>query len=784
MKRNTSDNPAGPTPRKDGGRRFSAAVPILILLTLAMFGDVLFTGKDIVLSQLGADLSSQFIPWREFGFSELKNGNLALWNPHIFSGTPYLGGFQSALLYPPNLLHLVMSVGTAINVLIALHIFLGGLFMYLWASQRKLHPLACLTSAGILMFCGTQFLHIYAGHLPNLYTMAWAPLLFLAIDGFFRDRSLGWCLVGTFSVTMQILAGHPQYVFYTAVAAALYSCLCLVWTQRRLLLAGGLVAMFAGAAALTSVQLLTGLDAAGQSVRSVGVPLEFASMFSFPPENFITFLVPGFFGDMIFFPYWGRCYLWEMSVFMGTTGFFLAVYGVVFGASELRRFSLSMTLILLLLALGSHTPLFKVLYEWVPGFDTFRGNSKFTFQASLFLAMLAGVGLHQLMTSRKRVLTTAAGIAAVSLLACIAGFAFQKTAAANPPADWWRNIMARFPATEKTIIQPMIYADPDFIREAGAFAANGLWVASGSLLLLALILMGTRFFMRAAYLAAFLALAEVFTFARLSRTTFDLSELKHAELSRFLEVNRGDYRTLNPANPNSAMLMGTHDLWGYDPGVSLRYACFMAFTQGLDPDQADQYLGFHKVHPLFAILRCRYAFAIQGDRLEMFENKKILPQLQLIQDYRVMTDRDEIFAAMTQDFDPAQTVILESEPLPRPVKAKTKGIARIVDASTDHMTIEAFVATPSLLLITDAYDTGWRARALPGSDQDRYTVLPSNYVLRTVPLTEGFHRLCLEYRPFGFEMGKWISLASLAVYAGLVGLWLRKQPRHNHDLHS
>ena len=45
-----------------------------------------------------------------------------------------------------------------------------------------------------------------------------------------------------------------------------------------------------------------------------------------------------------------------------------------------------MVLLLLVLALGAHTPLFKFLYAWVPGFNRFRGNSKFLFLASLFLA--------------------------------------------------------------------------------------------------------------------------------------------------------------------------------------------------------------------------------------------------------------------------------------------------------------------------------------------------------------------------------------------------------------
>lgn len=766
---------------RTGRTRFFVSALVLLLLTLGMFGDLFFAARDTVLSELGTDLSSQFIPWREFGFRELRNGNLALWNPHVFAGAPYLGGFQSALLYPPNLLHLLLPTGTAINLLIALHIFLGGLFMFLWTSHRRLHPLACLTSAGIFMFSGAQFLHIYAGHLPNLYSMAWAPLLFLAMDGFFRNRSLGWCLLGVLAVSMQILAGHPQYVFYTAVAAALYSGLCMVRAQGRLILAGGLMAMFAGAAALTSVQLLTGMEAAGQSVRSVGVTFDFASMLSFPPENFITFLAPGFFGDMVHFPYWGRGCLWEMSVFMGTAGFVLVLYGAVCGERRLRRFSLPMALLLLFLALGAHTPLFKVLFDWVPGFDKFRGNSKFIFQALLFLAMLAGLGLHQLVTSRKRLTALTVAVVTASLLLGLSALVLYETAAANPPADWWRDVMIRILATEETAAPPMSYSNIDSVREAGAFAVQGILIASGTLLFLALLLLGTRYSTRMAYMVVILALAEVFTFARLSRATFDLSKISLTDLSRFLEERTGDYRILNLAGHNDAMMLGAHDLWGHDPGVPLRYARFIAFTQGIDPDRAKQDVLFRKIHPLFSMLRCRFVFVSQGDRIKTMENKNILPRLQLIQDYRVIKERNEILAAMAGDFDPSKTVILESEPEPAPAYSGAGGTARIVDASTDHMTVEAVLPSPSLLLVTDTYDTGWRIRPLTGSDQDRYSILPANYTLRAIPLSEGFHRFRMEYRPRGFVMGKWISLASLAVYTGLFGFWLRKRRRHNRD---
>lgn len=103
---------------------------ILLALTLGMFGDVLFTSRPIVLSDSGTDLASQFIYWRAFTADQLRHGHLPLWNPHVFCGMPYLGWAQTAVLYPTNWLDLVLSLPRSINVSIALHVFLAGLFTY------------------------------------------------------------------------------------------------------------------------------------------------------------------------------------------------------------------------------------------------------------------------------------------------------------------------------------------------------------------------------------------------------------------------------------------------------------------------------------------------------------------------------------------------------------------------------------------------------------------------------------------------------------------------------
>jgi uncharacterized membrane protein YfhO len=110
-----------------------------------------------------------------------------------------------------------------------------------------------------------------------------------------------------------------------------------------------------------------------------------------------------------------------------------------------------------------------------------------------------------------------------------------------------------------------------------------------------------------------------------------------------------------------------------------------------------------------------------------------------------------------------------------PVRAGTQGSARVIREGTDFVEIDADVASPSILLVTDAWTPGWQARPLQGSSQTRYEIMPANYVLRGVALDRGKHRLRLEYAPAAFALGAVVSAIAWAAWLlAVFVLWRRK----------
>ena len=733
---------------------------LLLAVALAMFGDLLFAGPTRVLGHPGSDMFLQYFAWREFGFRELAKGNFALWNPHIFSGAPYFGGMQGALLYPPNWIFLVLPTPVAINWTVALHAFAIGAFMFFWMKQRDLSAMASFFAGTLVMFCGAFFPHVFAGHLPQLSAMTWSPLIFCSIDAVFRTQCVRWSLLGMFAIAMQTLAGFPQYVFYTAIIAGLYAALRLIghWNWR---IAAALLSIYPAGALLAAVQLLPAIQTTRETTRGFRLPFQFASMLSLAPENFVTLLAPDFFGQIA--KYWGRWYLWETSVFIGIVGVVFAIYATIRCERGTKWRPLIVVCVAFLLALGAYTPLFGFLYAWVPGFDRFRSISKFSFLASLFLCLLAASGLDRLFRQKRIETPFIAAVFAGAAALGVAGWWIASTGS-------WPGLMNASRASGQSYLVPQLYADTDFIAQSQHLAAMSLFVAAGVCTLLGIILAFARREPRALFGVFALGAAEMFILAHGARATFDSATIVNRDEKHFLEEHVGDYRIMNVANPNSAMLIGAQDMWGYEATVVRRCAQFMTWSQGGDPDQAMSYVKFVRYDPLFAMLRLRYAVGQRGNELEIGDAPEpAMSHLHLVSSYRVLPDRNAIFDALrSTTFDPAREVILESEPEPKPLRGESTGTARIVAASTDTLEIEADVEQPCILLITDAFTPSWRAIALPGSVQTNYKLLPANYILRAVPLLAGHHHLRVEYARDALTIGKWISiLATLAFLTAL-----------------
>jgi len=737
----------------------------LLGMTLAMFAQVLFSTGDRVLSQQGLDVSTLMIYVREFGFRELRAGRIALWDPHVFSGIPFMGGFTPALFYPPNWIYLILPPAMAMNWEIAIHVFLLGFFTALWLRRYGLHPLAILLASAGVMFGRTFFNDIFAGHVQPLDADAWLPLILLTVDSLLDEPGVKWVLVGIFALTMQVLAGFPPVVFNTIVACAIYGGIRLAAAPRRFKTVLAIVVVGAGTLLITAVQLWTGLQTAAEGMRAKAVSFAFASSLSLPPQSLLDLLIPDLLGNR------------SSLAFFGVTGLTMAVLGMSIKSPHRGAWIASASL-LVLIALGSHTPLLRLLYDVVPGFDRLRHPFFYEFDALIFIALLSAFGMDSVIRSGQG----AKAAAAVLLITALAAGGFGGVLRSGSSAtldgawQWLRSLPTFWPAPAD--------ASP---RAAGSQCL----ISAGICLVLAGLFLIRASRPGAAQVLAVFGIAEVFLFARSTLPTFSLAATVPAMEREFLAAHPGDYRILNLSRAswrtwsfptsNSAIAIDANDIWGYDEPLR-RYQQFMVYSQEgwIDDSYADVFdvlVYFQRISPLFRLIRLRFVFQPQGNQLAVIETPGALPHLLLVSGWQQIQDPNDILAALSApSFDPQKTVILESAPEPGPAPDAPPGTVKLLSTDANSLTIAADVASSMLLLVTDSYSRYWRAVPLPGSSQSHYQVLPADYILMAVPLGPGHHLLRLEYAPSGWVIGRWVSLASLLIYLGAVVVALVRMP--------
>lgn len=764
------------------------APSIYLILTLLVFNSALIDPTIIVASDFGGDLPAQFLPWRKFGFDELRHGNLALWNPHIYGGAPYFGGFQSALLYPPNWLHLILPVGLAINWINALHVFAAGYFTNLWSRDRGLSVWASMLAGTMFMFSGAFYLRIYAGHLPHLAIMVWAPLLFLAIDWVIRGKIASGLRLGIPVITMSLLAGHPQYVYYTGLIAVLYV-LINIWHFTNI--PWGLAAcllMVLGGVAIASVQLLTGLEANAESVRSKGMDYQFISAMSFPPENMLTAIAPNVFGPLPLHlvkfsefviktkAYFGREILWESSLFVSVGGLILAIYGMASRPWTKTRGLVVLSIVCFILALGRHTPLHSFLYNYFPGFSWFRGSAKFIYLIALFLSISAAYGFD-LIVRAKRVPTGLIVSVAILLLSIAILLLAINASAMRGREGYWSHLLSYYGAGSGYSIDPRLLDNETFIRNSGRITSDALTVSAMVVAGILTILLVSRIRFAAIYLLLPVALVELVIFVSSVHTTVESQPSVSAQWIKTIRSRPENSRVIGINEHNMGMWFGYNDVWGYDPGVLKRYAELVTFSQGHDPDTASQNLQFSKTHfNIFPLLRVS-GVLFDNPGQPMISTPAPMPVAQLIPKAVVLENRDEIFSALDPNsFDPTQTVLLERKPTIEPAGASDPGTVEILSQSTDQIELSVNAAANAMLLITNAYSRDWHARSVGPSVQAEYEILPADWALQAIPLMRGSHHLILEYRPRAFVVGKWISIISLLIYLGLA-FWSWRFPK-------
>lgn len=379
-----------------------------------LVGFLLFLFKDILVGKhflFGSDFVAFYLGMKQFLFDEIHiHRSLPFWNPYIYSGMPFWAHFESTIFYPLGILFWLISPQRAFGFTVLLHLVLGGVLMVILSKSFFSSPWARFVASAVFVLNTFLMATLYDGQMHRIFSYVWIPLILYLLSKALTSQSS--CFYGSLAGAAwgaQILAGAPQDAFYTFLAASLF----LAWNLKHPLKDGRhnarvfmtLCLLLVAGSGIAAIQLLPAFEFIGQSVRAAFDRYDLITQGSYPPEALITALLPRFFGNYVNADYWVSGVPWSVpfyNLYVGILPIFLLLFLTrdrLHGA-RILGFSVSLALIALVLALGSHTP----VYKWVsvvPGFDKIRAPAKIIMLWAFALALLAGKGMDDLLHLRE-----------------------------------------------------------------------------------------------------------------------------------------------------------------------------------------------------------------------------------------------------------------------------------------------------------------------------------------------------------------------------------------------
>lgn len=762
-------DPFVPNPDYQPARPGLVALLAFVAAGLVLFWPIL-TGQF-----LAGPHSDQFVAgygFRLFGAEYFREfGRIPLWNPYLFSGLPFVAAMHGDVFYPTAWLRWVLPVDTAMNLGFAVHIVLAGYTMY--AFLRALGVVWGGALAGGLAYelTGIVASLVHPGHDGKLFVSALTPLLFLAVLRAVRDQRLS--ANGLLALTIGLaLHGHPQMSYYVLVAGGLWGLYLVFWAPDRpersrmpRTIGLALLAVVLGFG-IYAVQAMPFYQYIPFSPRAESGPSggwEYATAFSLPPDELASLILPEFNG--IVDAYWGSNFFKLHTEYVGVLPLVLALFGL----GDRRRRPLVLALgaigvLFLLVALGGHTPFYRLWYELMPMMKKVRASGMAFFLVAFVLAVLASLGVERLLRGEippRRVLFafgSLAGIGLLGMLGVLQGIA------------------------QALATQPM------FARALDNAAA--LRVGSVRLLILAVaagVLLSAIARRRLAVTSAIAALATLlvadlysvdrrfFVFQPAAAETY-----RDDAITARLRTTPMPFRTLDAGVYQGSWLMAHHvpTLLGYH-GNELRW-----FDELMGGKNVWRNLGNPRIWDLFAVSYLitpqqldapgwtavlgpvttttgAQAWLYQADALPAYA--RVVPAAAKVPEAQIIP------TLLDERFPVDQVVLLPDtvsvSPAPIPDSLPSAVPATVTSWQPGRMTIQLPPSTaPAWLQISENWYPDWTATI----DGQLIDPVRGQFSLLTVPVPAGAQEVTLEFRSAAFERGRLVSFTALAMALGLL----------------
>jgi hypothetical protein len=220
----------------------------------------------------------------------------------------------------------------------------------------------------------------------------------------------------------------------------------------------------------------------------------------------------------------------------------------------------------------------------------------------------------------------------------------------------------------------------------------------------------------------------------------------------------------------------THNDWQYP----LNYGDVFRIRDinGASPLVVERYRQLLNAEPrerVWQLLNVKYFVTWQGGfpngekvSVERMGNREVnlyalpdpLPRAYVAHDATVIADDARALrTVLSPQFDPGTTAVLDRAPPVVPSGRKARSAATVRDLAPDRLRVEATLAEPGVLVLSEVYYPGWRATV----NGEPVTILRAQHTLRGVALPAGTHTVEMVFDPWTVKLGLAISGATVAL---------------------
>jgi hypothetical protein len=746
---------------------------IISIVVAIVFGPYLFGFVGITPNVGTNDNIDLQVPFRQVLQESLKQKQIPLWEQRISAGFPLFAEGQIGAFYPLNIIFALLPVSPYYSVTLSIvaAIILSGINMYLFLmeflsskSENKTNKIRIIATVGAILWTQTGVQYNHTAHLNVLNIFSWLPwelwIIERMVNG--KDSQLKTAALIALPVAFQILAGHPQFTSYCLMFISLYWVLNQILAKSKegmkdLILNGITLgcAILLGLS-LSAVQLIPTLEFTANSTRQAGLDEDAINFLSLRIQDLPTFFTPFY-----KFTYEPRSLAqlaqvgWPFDERYSYVGIITLVFAIISLAFILKK---RQTLILfllgvffLLLSLGNQSPI-GILLKFPP-LNLFRIPVKFTPLAQMVLAILATVSLKEIVEigiikkakeyPTKKIVIVLIVITVISTIDT--GSKLYKLYPIQS-GEWWYEK----PETVKIYENEVKKSDINKINKPIEMRVLG---------------QDYNVQMHKQYLEQ-------------DPKLWDTMQMQLFKNNRAI-LPAFDMLTYDvPLLDNAINSAGLKVKWYSDIEGKLFFtpATAIAENQVNYPDQywkfvrligAKYFLHNDNLSSDNALSIGKTSFKTGQDQVGVYQITKPLSFIQAPLNIKYVDDSKTLQGLNNEDFNP-DTDLLISENNHKQINITTNNIPQNISYSVitpQLISLKVQITGPIVLLIRQSYFPGWIATI----NKDKSEILRVSHAFQGIYIPEkGSYEIQLEYRPMSFQLGLYISLASVAVYLSIM----------------